>query len=82
MKYQLTPWQQEIADQSAHFLLAALAVLIVQPPHIWQAAALGLMLGLTREFTEGGNIISKGSLIDMFHWTLGGLAMGIIRAAA
>lgn len=72
----MKPLHQEVLDQTIHFSVAALVVMVVQPFEVWQAAFLGLVLGLVREFTEGGNIISAGSLRDMFFWTLGGFIAG------
>ena len=68
---------QETLDQLLHFGVALLAVTIIQPFEVWQCAFLGFMLGLVREFTEGGNILSKGSVLDMIFWTLGGFIGGI-----
>ena len=41
-------------------------------------AIIGLALGLTREITEDGSILTAGSLLDLAFWTLGGLAAGIL----
>jgi hypothetical protein len=69
----------EIVDQLAHFAAGAVivtgAVLIPAP---WCGGFLGLVCGLVREITEGGNVLSRGSVIDMIFWTAGGLAAGIV----
>lgn len=68
----------ELRDQAAHFA-AAFAVVIVAgliaDPYA-SGALIGLALGLVREVTEGGNVLSAGSRRDLIFWTLGGLAAG------
>lgn len=75
------PLLQEAFDQSIHFVVGFLGVLFVQPPQIWQAALMGFLLGSVREFTEGGNVFSAGSLRDLAFWTLGGLIGGVSLTA-
>ena len=64
---------QEIVDQSAHFLVAGILVILVAPMLWWQGLVLGLCCGLIREVTEGGNVLSRGSQLDLFFWMMGGL---------
>ena len=77
----MKPFLNEAVDQSLHFCAAAFVVAIVQPPEFWQATFLGFALGFVREVTEHGSPTSAGSLRDLLFWTLGGLCMGLIRAA-
>lgn len=75
------PLHQEVFDQTIHFTVAALVTLVVHPTHWWGGLVLGLSLGVVREVTEGGNVLSSGSVRDMIFWTLGGLFMGMAYAA-
>ena len=74
------PLGEEVIDQAAHLIVAYVLVIIVHPASIGQAAILGLLAGLIREVTEGGEIWSSGSLRDLFFWTLGGLCGGLFYA--
>lgn len=68
----------ELRDQAAHFAAAFVVVVaagFVADPYV-SGAWLGLALGAVREVTEGGNMLSAGSLRDLIFWTLGGLAAG------
>ena len=68
---------KHLLDQSAHFLIG-LAVAWIATVDPYGGAVVGLSLGLTREVTEGGNILSDGSLLDMCFWTLGGAIGGAL----
>nr|WP_294850053.1 hypothetical protein [uncultured Sphingomonas sp.] len=71
------PWYHEALDQACHFLIAyGVVTLLIVVGAVFTplaAAVLGFALAATREITEGGNILSNGSLRDTFFWTLGGL---------
>lgn len=73
--------KHEIRDQAAHALIGgvvAAAVFIAPAP--LNGALLGLACGAVREVTEGGNVVSKGSVLDMLFWTLGGLVVAMVLA--
>lgn len=76
----MKPLGQEVADQATHFAVAMIACVVVAPAEIYQAVFLGFILGAIREVTEGGNVLSSGSIRDVVFWTLGGLAYGLIHA--
>lgn len=72
---------KQIIDQSAHFLIAlAILLPLVFWPGVLTFALAGFALGMIREVTEDGPITSKGSLLDLAFWTLGGLVAGIVAA--
>lgn len=69
---------RELRDQAAHFGWAFAVVIaagLIANPYA-SGALIGLALGLVREVTEGGNVLSGGSRRDLIFWTLGGLAAG------
>lgn len=69
---------KQLRDQTAHFGLAFLVVSLARwlgadiPP--LAGALLGWAPGLVREVTEGGNVLSDGSILDMVFWMAGGVA--------
>lgn len=69
---------KEFIDQSAHFLIAyglvTLLKLLGADIPLAAGALLGFALAATREVTEGGNILSNGSVLDTIFWTAGGAA--------
>lgn len=67
---------KEARDQGAHFLIAAAIVATGDPSTILGGAFLGFALGAVREATEGGNVTSKGSLLDLAFWSMGGALGG------
>ena len=71
---------KQIIDQSLHFIGAFIVIFIasLMGAIIGPIAGtfIGLSLGIVREVTEGGNALSKGSILDMTFWSLGGLAGG------
>jgi hypothetical protein len=75
--------KKQIVDQSAH-ALAAMAILA--PVLLWpgpisgpiSGAASGLGAGLVREITEGGNVFSPGSRLDLAFWSIGGALAALI----
>lgn len=73
---------KEARDQAAHFAAAfavlAIASLLRVQFKLLAGAFLGLALGIVREVTEGGNVLSDGSLLDLVFWTLGGAAAGAV----
>lgn len=78
-------WAAQLADQGLHFLAAfvvtALVMAVLRPVAESEAAlagvVLGLALGLTREITEGGDVTSDGSIVDVCFWILGGVVGGV-----
>lgn len=58
----------------AHLAAAAAVVLIAAIPQepVTSGALIGFMLGVVREVTEGGDVTSDGSLLDVLFWMLGG----------
>ncbi len=71
--------KKQLVDQSAH-MLAAIALLA--PVLIWPGvvggALSGLGAGLVREITETGSPLSKGSLLDLLFWSIGGALSGLV----
>lgn len=71
--------KKQIIDQSAHF---AAALVALAPAALWPGVAsfafAGAALGLVREITEPGPVLSAGSLLDILFWTLGGAAAGLL----
>lgn len=71
--------KKQVIDQSAHALAAIVILAPVLIWSAWPAAALsGLGIGFVREITEGGNVFSKGSLLDVAFWAIGGALAGAI----
>lgn len=72
----------EARDQCAHFIAAVavvgLATLLGATMTPASGMAVGFALGLLREITEGGNVVSEGSMTDMAFWALGGLLGGAL----
>lgn len=73
---------KQLVDQSAHFLLGGLVVALAIysgatiPPFVgW---FVGWSLGVVREVTEEGSLTSKGSIIDIIFWSIGGLTSSLI----
>lgn len=65
--------KKQLVDQSAHLLAAAAILTPLLTLHPIPGGALsGLGLGLVREITENGSILSKGSLLDLLFWSTGG----------
>lgn len=71
--------KKQLLDQSAHMLAAAA---ILAPVLLWPGliggALYGLGAGLVREITEGGNVLSRDSLLDLLFWAIGGALAGAI----
>lgn len=71
---------KQLIDQSAHFTAAAAALVFAwvlgADFNLPSGALLGFGMGLIREITEDGSILTKGSLIDIFFWTIGGSVAG------
>lgn len=63
---------KQLIDQSAHFTAALAVVLLSSTSTLLPGIIIGLALGLVREITEDGSVLSKGSLTDITFWTLGG----------
>lgn len=73
--------KKQLIDQAAHFLLAiAILLPVAHAPGLVSFTFAGCCLGVLREATEPDPILSKGSLLDILFWTLGGLAAGILAA--
>lgn len=71
----MKPIAQEAGDQALHVLAAVVVATLARTD--WLGGAfVGLGLGLVREVTEGGNVVSKGSIRDIVFWTLGGALGG------
>lgn len=74
---------REAVDQLAHFVVGAsvalLALIFIPGQQIFAAVVIALALGAVREVTEGGNILSSGSIRDFIGWGLGGLFAGFIK---
>lgn len=71
---------KQVIDQTAHLIAAIVILLPVALMHnsfvfVWA----GFALGLVREVTEDGPIFSKGSILDLSFWTLGGLVAALIH---
>jgi hypothetical protein len=73
---------KELIDQGAHFtvgLIVALIVILLAPASsVVVGGIVGAALGFVREITEGGNVFSDGSCLDLTFWTLGGLTAGAL----
>lgn len=75
---------KELRDQSAHFFVAFLPLVLFGVfPNIITGCFAGFLWGLTREVTEEGSpvTISKvrnalGSRLDLAFWSLAGIASG------
>lgn len=73
--------KKQLIDQSAHFLLAITILLpTALAPGALSYGVAGAALGLVREVTEQGPITSKGSMLDILFWALGGLFVGVVFA--
>jgi hypothetical protein len=74
--------KKQLIDQGSHFLAAFIVVALAAflGAEIYPASGwfIGLSLGVVREITERGNVLSNGSIIDMIFWSLGGLIAGCI----
>lgn len=73
-------FKREALDQAAHFGIAiciCICLVLVLIPFRFVFVAICLTMGLVREVTEGGNILSPGSLRDLFFWGLGGFVFTI-----
>lgn len=74
----MKPLRRELADQAAHFgvgLVIVFVTLWISPP--LNGLIGGLLVGAVREYTEGGDMLSDGSLRDMAGWALGGLLASV-----
>ena len=76
------PWDEQLLDQTLHFLAAFFACLILSIGG-WEITAgqgivLALFLWFAREPGEGGNMFSGGSLLDTSGWVLGGAVGGAL----
>lgn len=70
---------KQIIDQGAHFGAAAIILVpLATAPSLLTFTLAGAALGLIREITEPGSIVSKGSLLDIAFWALGGAAAGML----
>lgn len=68
-----TSLKKQVIDQSAHAAAALVIVGIAMSGFgIVSGIVAGAMVGIVREITEGGNIFSKGSMIDVAGWATGG----------
>lgn len=69
--------KKQMIDQSAHM---AAAIVILAPVLIWPgiltAALSGFGIGLVREITERDSLLSRGSLLDLAFWAIGGAIAG------
>lgn len=66
-------------DQIAHFSIAfGVVAMLVSFPGMLTGGLAGLALGLVREITEDGAFYSKGSLVDLLFWSIGGTAAGLV----
>jgi len=71
--------KKQLIDQGAHFGVAfGLLLTLVLAPGFLSFTLVGGALGLIREVTEEGPVTSRGSLLDIIFWTLGGLMAGIV----
>lgn len=66
-------------DQSAHMLAATviLAPVLLSTSPICGALS-GFGIGMVREITELDSPFSKGSLLDLLFWTIGGGIAGFV----
>lgn len=73
----------ELADQGIHFFVGAcitlLALVFIPGQQMFAGVIIALALGAVREVTEGGNVLSSGSVRDLIGWALGGLFAGFIK---
>jgi len=73
--------KKQIIDQSAHVTAAFVVLMpLLVYPHVLSAALTGFGLGLIREVTEGGNVFSPNSLLDMAFWAAGGALAFLVLA--
>ena len=76
--------REQARDQALHLAAAAgvtaLVLFNVDPITASEGARagfiVGLALGMVREVTEGGDVTSSGSVVDLIFWTLGGVVTG------
>ena len=79
----------ESIDQTAHALSAFVIIVLALKAGPIGCAVAGFTIGFVREYTEEEaanghlyfnwrNVFSKGSLIDLAFWTIGGLIAGLL----
>ncbi len=73
------PWYDQLLDQTAHLLGGgAIVTVFFVVPMPYAGAVVGGLAGILREITEGGNVVSWGSLLDVLFWALGGLGVALL----